>query len=303
MPGRIAVLGGGHGAASVLRALRAEAYELTAVVTVADDGGSSGELRRRHGGPAVGDLRRALLALAGSEGTLARALARRHPTPGLGRHPLGNLVLSSLARRFGNLETASRWLGQQLGGGGSVLPATAEPVWLVADTGERIISGEAVIGNCEATIRRLHFRPAQPVVSPTVLEAITSADYVLIGPGSLFTSVLAVCALPEIVRALASTPAEVVWICNLATQPGEAHGLDAQGHLSALRRHGVRVDSVLQDPAAELHLTPDQLASARLPALGTPLRGACADVHDPALLCSALAELMSIRAQPLALAG
>ena len=128
MPERVTVIGGGHGLAAVVGALRDEPCDLTVVVTVADDGGSSGELRRRHGGPAVGDLRRALIALAGEEAPLARALARPITVDGAGRHPLGNLLIRDLANAVGDLTQASEWLGSQLGIHARVLPATAEPL-------------------------------------------------------------------------------------------------------------------------------------------------------------------------------
>jgi len=302
MQERVTVIGGGHGVASVLRALRDGPYVLTVIVTAADDGGSSGELRRRAGGPAVGDLRRSLIALAGNDVALARALALPLTIEGLGRHPLGNLIIRSLADAFGDLETACAWLAAQLGIRGRVLPATVEPVSLLAHAGGRLIHGESAIGRANARIRRLRFSPERPRVSPTALHAIAHADWILLGPGSLYTSVLATCALPEIASALSDTPARVVWICNLQAQPGETEGLSAANHLAAIRRHGVRVDTVLYDPTAELRFTPHQLARARVHGISRPLRNGKPGLHDPTLLHHALRELFvaGARAQPIA---
>lgn len=289
---RVTVVGGGHGLAAVAAALRDEPYELTVAVTVADYGGSSGELRRRHGGPAVGDLRRALIALAGEEAPLARALARPVTVDGIGRHPLGNLIIRRLADTLGGLAQAGEWLRLELGIRAQVLPATVEPVSLVADVGARTIVGESAIGTSHALIGRIRFSPERPRVTPAVLEAISSSDYVLLGPGSLFTSVLAVCALPDVSVALAATPAHIIWICNLEQQPGETAGMSAGAHLAMLRRHGVRVDTVLYDPDAELSFTRAQLARRRVQPIVRPLRATGAGVHGRVLLRTALREAL-----------
>ncbi|MGA2926076.1 MAG: gluconeogenesis factor YvcK family protein [Solirubrobacteraceae bacterium] len=292
MATRVAILGGGHGIASVLRALRDyDDYELTAVVTVGDDGGSSGELRRRNGGHAVGDMRRSLLALSGDDVALARALAQPVTLHRFGRHPLGNLVIRSLATALGDLEAASGWLAVQLGAGGRVLPATLDPVSLIAEAGGELIRGESAIGAANARIRRLRFSPERPRVPTAALAAIADADWVLLGPGSLFTSVLAVSAVPDVASALRATSATVAWVCNLERQHAETSEMSAPSHLAALRRHGVRVDLVLHDPSAELHFTPRQLARARVPAIARPLAGALPGVHDPDLLALALGDL------------
>ena len=165
MSARVTVLGGGHGSAAVIQALREEAHELTVIVTTADDGGSSGELRRTSGGPAVGDLRRALIALSGGDVPLARAFAEPLGVRPVGPHPLGNLVIRSVAQAFGDLEAASDWLAGRLGASGRVLPATLEPVSLVAEAGHGLIRGESAIGGACATIRRLRFEPPQPQIS------------------------------------------------------------------------------------------------------------------------------------------
>jgi uncharacterized cofD-like protein len=277
----------------VLRALRDDPFELTVIVTVADDGGSSGELRRRREGPAVGDMRRALISLADDDAALARAFARPLSIESLGRHPLGNLVIRSVADAFGDLERASEWLGDQLKISGQVLPASAEPVSLIAEAGNKLIYGEQAIGATRVMIRRIAFRPERPNVPKTTCERIDRADLIILGPGSLFTSVLAASAVPDVAATMARSAARVVWICNLEPELNETAGMTAWDHLAALRRHGVRVDAVLYDPAAKLHFEADQLSREGLEPLPRFVRSTEPGVHDPALLRVALNELLT----------
>ena len=292
MRARVAVLGGGHGVAAVLAALRDAPLELTAIVTTADDGGSSGDLRQRFGGPAVGDLRRSLIAL--SDGTNLLATVMSHPLEtSYGRHPVGNLLIQSLIDSLGDLEASSRCLGQLLGISGCVLPASVEPVRLLADTGDQVIAGESAIGDTVDRIGRLRFDPQWPRTPLAAVQAILAADWVVLAPGSLYTSTLATSALPQIVPAVARTPARVLWLCNLDPGRGETAGMTAEDHLSALRRHGVRVDTVLYDPAAKLHFSAATLARNRLPGFAHSLQAGRLPVHDPSLLGAALDSLFS----------
>ncbi len=287
MTERIAVLGGGHGVGAVLSALRDAPVELTAIVTTADDGGSSGDLRRRFGGPAVGDLRRSLLALSDGTNLLATVMSQPLETR-YGRHPIGNLLIQSLTDSLGDLEASSRWLGQWLGISGCVLPASVEPVKLLADAGDRLIAGESAIGDTVDRILRLRFDPRWPRTPSAAVEAIQSADWILLAPGSLYTSTLATSALPQIVSALARTPARVLWLCNLEPEHVETAGMTAEDHLSAIRSHGVRVDDVLYDPEAELHFDAPALARNRIAGFAWPLQAGRRAVHDPRLLSAAL---------------
>jgi uncharacterized cofD-like protein len=295
MTSRVAVLGGGHGVAAVLAALRDAPVDLTAIVTTADDGGSSGDLRRRFGGPAVGDLRRSLVALSDGSNLLATVMSRPLETH-YGRHPVGNLLIQSLMDSLGDLEASSRWLGQWLGISGCVLPASAEPVRLLADTGDRLITGESAIGDTVDRIVRLRFDPQWPRTPHAAVQAIQGADWVLLAPGSLYTSTLATSALPQIVSAIARTPARVLWLCNLDPGDGETAGMTAEDHLSTLRGHGVRVDCVLYDPGARLHFVAPTLARNHLAGFPRPLQAGRLPVHDPRLLGGALEALFS--AQP-----
>src|ERR1700733_3656811 len=209
MTTRVAVLGGGHGVAAVLAALRDAPVELTAIITTADDGGSSGDLRRRFGGPAVGDLRRSLIALSDGTNLLATVMSQPLETD-YGRHPVGNLLIQSLMDSLGDLESSTRSLGEWLGISGRVLPASVEPVRLVADTGGRLVAGESAIGGTVDRILRPRFDPQWPRTPLAAVQAIQDADWVLLAPGSLYTSTLATSALPQIVSALARTPARVL---------------------------------------------------------------------------------------------
>ena len=292
--GRAVVLGGGHGVAAVLRALRDEPLELTIVVTTADDGGSSGELRRRRGGPAVGDLRRSLLTLAGEGSALGRALGRTVTLPGYGEHPLGNLVIESLADAFGDLQVAIEWLGEQLGVSARVLPAALTPIHLVAETRDEVIVGESAISAARGPIERLRFEPDSPISPLAAVASVNDADVVLLAPGSLFTSTLATIVLPDIAAAIAHTPATVLWICNLEPQLRETVRMTAADHLAALRRHGVRVDAVLFDPTATLHFAPDDEALEGRPALSRRLSSHHRGEHDPALLHAALCDAAAL---------
>jgi uncharacterized cofD-like protein len=296
---KIAALGGGHGLAAVLRALRDEAIELGAIVSVADDGGSSGELRRQRPGPALGDMRRSLIASGAGDGALARALARPVTVNRLGTHPVGNLLLRSLAEAFDDLEAAVAWLAEQIGSPARMIPATAENIALVGETADgQLIYGESTIGKVGSRIRSLRFIPETPLVPDAAIKTILDADWVLIAPGSLYTSVLATCALPAIASALARTKSTVVWIGNLIPDGSETAGMSARAHLEALLSHGVRIDSVMFDPVAELAFDVATLASLGIKASTARLVGPRQGEHDPRLLRAALRALFASTCAP-----
>jgi uncharacterized cofD-like protein len=260
--------------------------DLTVIVGTVESASATGRLRRSLDGSALADLRRSLEALTGDEVALARAIRRPLQIDRLGRHPLGNLVIQSLARAFGDLGKASAWLGEQLGIAGSVLPATIDPVNLVTETGELPSGASASISR--APTERLRFVPEHPQVSAEVLSALKRADLVLLAPGPLWGSVLGTSAIPDVASALDGTRARVVWICNLEPEAGET----ASDHLDAFRRHGVRVDAVLYDPSATLHFSPQGLADQGVEALPHQLRNSKARRHDSDLLREALINLI-----------
>jgi uncharacterized cofD-like protein len=290
---RIVLLGAGRGLAAVLAALRDEDAELTVIVSVADDARSGRELRRRMAGSSVDDLRRSLEALTGDEAALARAFRRPLKVERLGRHPLGNLVVASLATAFGDYGRASIWLGEQLGIAGTVLPATTQPVQVEIENVARSEEAEGPHGS-SATGPMLRFVSGPLTSPPAAVEAIERADWVLLAPGSLFRSVLSTSATPELSGALELTSAPVVWIANLQPDLKETADMKAVDHLLTLRRHAVRVDSVIYDPSADLTFVPEELASYGVKALPRVLVGAKPGRHDPERLRAALRALIGL---------
>ena len=256
-PVRIVCLGGGTGLPRVLRGLKRyvpaspswPGLRLTAVVAMADDGGSSGRLRRELGLLPPGDLRNCLVALAdGRRRTLRRLFQHRFEGGGaLQGHAVGNLVLSALAQRGGDFLEATRLAGELLGVRGRVMPSTLRPVVLRAELcdGQRI-RGERALSRARCPVLRAALDPERPPPAPGVLSALASADLVVLGPGSLYSSVLATLLVDGVADAVARSPALKVWVQNLSPQRGETAGLSALDHLAVLRAHaGPVVDAVL----------------------------------------------------------
>ncbi len=244
-------LGGGHGLAATLAAARRYAGAVDAVVSVADDGGSSGRLRRDLGIPAPGDVRRCLVALADEpDGLWARAFRSRFADGDLAGHPLGNLVIAGLVPVAGTFGGAVEEAGRLLGVCGRVLPATEQPVVLAAVISGRVHAGQTAIeASARGGVATVGFEPPDPSAPPEVLEAIAAADQVVLGPGSLYTSILAVAAVPSIAKTLAARDGGTVYVCNLKASR-ETVGYDVAAHVEALCRHGVRPDRVVADPSA-----------------------------------------------------
>ena len=228
---RIAALGGGTGLSSLLRGLKRSALDITAIVTVADDGGSSGRLRRELGVLPPGDIRNCLVALAEDESLMGRLFQHRFAGGDLSGHSFGNLFLAALTDLTGNFDLAIQECSRVLKIRGSVLPSTLAQIslWAERDDG-RAVCGESAITSGEGPCRRVWLEPEPPAHRPA-LEAIADADLVLLGPGSLFTSVLPHLAVPELVDAVASAPGLRAYLCNVMTQPGETDGFDAVDHL------------------------------------------------------------------------
>jgi uncharacterized cofD-like protein len=246
----VVALGGGHGLSVTLRAVRRYAGSVTAVVSVADDGGSSGRLRQIFGIPAPGDLRRCLVAMADPDSLWGRAFDHRFGAGELEGHAVGNLVIAGLAEVTGDFAVAVEEAARLLGVEGQVLPATSVPVVLKADVGGREVVGQARVADADGPISGVAIVPPDAPAPPEVVEAIAEADQVVIGPGSLFTSVLATCAVPDIRAALAARSGGRVYVCNLRPQLHETEGYGAVDHLAALASHGVVVDVMVHDPDA-----------------------------------------------------
>jgi uncharacterized cofD-like protein len=306
----VVVIGGGHGCARSLAALRHLDVRPTAVVSVADDGGSSGRLRRDHDVVALGDLRMALLALAGHEDTFTALARRRFARGELAGHSLGNLLLLGLLEEHdGDVLAALRSFGTLVGAVGVVLPATIEPVTLSARTAAGEVAGQAAVAT-STRIRRVRIEPAGASAAPGVVEAIAQADLVLLGPGSLYTSILPVLLVDGVASALASTAAGIVLVGNLRAQPGETEGMDLADHVEALLAHvpEIRIDTLLahgrgvQDRGAAVRSegrAPLAIDDLRLAGrVGRIVRGELGDEpdgHDPALLAAAVAQLLESR--------
>lgn len=231
-------LGGGTGLATLLRGLKRSSSNLTAVVTVFDDGGSSGRLRRELGMLPPGDIRDCLVALAEVEPLMTRLFEYRFQGGGLDGHAFGNLFIASLTGVTGDLEQAVKETSKVLNIRGRVLPTTALDVVLVAELEDgRVVEGESSITAARGRIRRVRLRPAEVFPLPEVLEAIAVADVILIGPGSLYTSVIPNLLVRGVADALREARAPCIYICNVMTQPGETDGYTAADHVYAIHEH------------------------------------------------------------------
>jgi uncharacterized cofD-like protein len=294
---RAVALGGGHGLAVTLSALRLLGLAPTAVVTVADDGGSSGRLRRDLGLLPPGDLRKAMLALADPASEVRELFAYRFERGDLAGHNLGNLALAALTDLKGGfleaLEAASRWLGVQ----GRVLPATLVPVRLCGRVDGRRVEGQVAIMTASGRVESVWLEPPQPAAVPAAVAAVREADLVLLGPGSTFTSVVPNLLVPELAAALIEASDRLVYICNLEAQPGETSGFPPEGHLAAILDHcqGLRVATVLcQQPPDAASAARELEAFAALGAGVIHAEVAADDApgrHDAARLATALKEL------------
>ncbi len=283
---KVVAIGGGHGTAVTLRAATRYTERITAIVSVADDGGSSGRLRELLDVVALGDMRKCLVALTDERSPLSVAFQRRFEEGELAGHALGNLVLAGLVGATGDLVLAIDEAARLLGAVGRVLPATTEPVVLKADALDGQIEGQVAVSQ-SGLIRSVCVVPddAEPPLS--AVRAVLEADQVVIGPGSLYTSVIAAACVPELARAIAATSAQRVFVCNLRPQIPETQGYDVGRHLSALEVHGIRVDRVLCDTSIGM-----ALGEVGLPVTDTRLTDPARRVHDPARLAEALMGLL-----------
>ncbi len=245
---KVVAIGGGHGLAAALKAIRTYTGSTTAVVSVADDGGSSGRLTAGTGLPPPGDIRRCLLALTPDRSVWSDLFEFRFPggdpDPGsrepldvLG-HSLGNLILAAFTELEGSFVEAVRAAGRLLGSEGVVIPAAEEPLVLEAVIGGRAVSGQVAVSRTPGGIEKITVGPQNAEATPEAVEAIERADQIVLAPGSLFTSVIAALKVPGIVAAVNRSPAQLSLVLNLITQDAETLGMSGQSHLEALRVHG-----------------------------------------------------------------
>ncbi|HHH82090.1 MAG TPA: uridine diphosphate-N-acetylglucosamine-binding protein YvcK [Chloroflexi bacterium] len=312
----IVTIGGGTGLSTLLRGLKEYSSNLTAIVSMADDGGSSGRLRRSLGLPPPGDIRACLAALSADEDLLTQLFQYRfREGEELGGHSFGNLFIAALAGVTGSFETGVLEAARVLGVQGQVLPSTASSVALLADktlsaAGQAVrIEGESRIPAMPGKIRRIQLEPNDPPAYPPAIQAILAADMIVIGPGSLYTSLIPNLLVPDIARAIQASRAFKVYVCNVATQPGETDQLDCCQHLEAIQAHvgnslvdlAVANDHLDLDlpegcepvqPALErAHLVP--IYAADLVDLQRPTR------HDARKLAETLIALLEERTGPL----
>lgn len=284
----VVALGGGHGLAATLRAARGYAGELAGVVSVGDDGGSSGVLRSDLGVAPPGDLRRCLSALATENSLLVDSLEHRFGDGVLQGHPVGNLLLTGLAMVSGDMQAAIDELGRLTGAAGRVFPATEVPVTLIADSDGGTLAGQVTIERATG-IRNLRFDPVDPPVSAGAVEAVRKADQVIIGPGSLFTSVLATAVVPAIREALLESRGQRVFVANVANDKAEARGFGLKEHLDALADHGLKIDAVI----APLGTFSNQQIAGRI--VEADVADSDGWSHDPDKLGKALFDLIGER--------
>ncbi|MDF1602669.1 uridine diphosphate-N-acetylglucosamine-binding protein YvcK [Nocardioides sp. YIM 152315] len=313
----VVAFGGGHGLAASLQALRLLVADLvvddlTAVVTVADNGGSSGRLRSEFGVLPPGDLRMALAALCGEHqwgDTWARVLQHRFAGHGeMNGHVIGNLLIVGLWEQLGDPVAALDWVGRLLGTSGRVLPMALDPLDITAavrgvDAGApaslTTVRGQVEVATTQGQIVSIALDPPDPRPCPEALVAVTEADWVVLGPGSWFTSVMPHVMVPALRTALVGTDARVVVVLNLVDEVGETFGFGPRDHLAALMEHApdLRVHTVLADRAC----VGDGLADLEEAVASYGARLHLADVatagdsqhHDPQRLAAAYAEIMA----------
>lgn len=306
----VVALGGGHGLAASLAALRRLTSDLTAVVTVADNGGSSGRLREEFGVLPPGDLRMALAALCGDDRwgqTWAKVLQHRFDSDGaMNGHAVGNLLIVALWELLDDHVAGLDWVAGLLGARGRVLPMAVTPLDIAAEVRgldasdpERttIVRGQVEVATTTGTVLDVCLEPHDPSACPEAVRAVLEADWVVLGPGSWYSSVIPHTLVPGLRSALEETGARVVVNLNLVAQPGETEGYTPEDHLAALHRHapGLRIDTVLADLSSvpdegRLRGAADDLG-ARLVLADVALDGA-AGQHDPEKLARAYALIL-----------
>jgi uncharacterized cofD-like protein len=314
---RVVAIGGGHGLATLLRGVKEHTHNITAVVSVADDGGSSGKLRRALGILPPGDIRNCLAALSNDEALLGQLFQYRFPSgeESFDGHSFGNLFITALAEITGSFEEAVAESGRVLAVQGRVLPATLRDVRLLADVvlpagvNEVRIEGESRIPESAGEVRRIWLEPADPAAYPEVIQAILSADLITIGPGSLFTSILPNLLVPDLVSAIRASRALKVYICNVATQPGETDHYTCGDHARVIEEHvGADLfDIIISNQRCEGQLMPGTnwvLAEDDLDVDHAVYRADLVDVnhpwrHDSTKLAQVLMDLYQERTGPL----
>ncbi|MCQ9332638.1 uridine diphosphate-N-acetylglucosamine-binding protein YvcK [Corynebacterium phoceense] len=315
-PHHIACLGGGHGLFQTLLAARdLDSEKISAIVTVADDGGSSGRLRRELDLIPPGDLRMALAALADDgeqEGLWATTLQHRFGGSGaLAGHAVGNLLIAGLTEVVGEMQEALDIVARLTRSHGRVYPVVEQPLDIEAEvagldedpTVMRPVRGQVAVATTPGNVRRVRILPQAPAANPAALEALSRADFITLGPGSWFTSVIPHVLVPDIVDAINASSAPRVVVLNLSAEPGETHGFSAERHVQVLAQHaaGLHIDWIVVDSAAPLADTEKKYLQRAADSLGATVifaevsaqdeDGERRNVHDPAKLARVFGEI------------
>src|SRR5215203_1382609 len=311
---KVVAIGGGTGLSTLLRGIKSRTANATAIVTVADDGGSSGRLRRELGVLPPGDFRNCIVALADAEPLMSRLFQYRFGQgSGLDGHSFGNLFIVAMSGITGNFEEAIRESCRVLAVRGQIIPSTLENVTLCAELVDDVhVQGESKISESTQAIKRVYLIPERPDAFPDAVKSILDADIVIVGPGSLYTSVLPNLLVDGVKKAILSTDATKVYVCNVATQPGETDGFQAEDHVAALVRHFGRnpFDYIVVNSARHREI-PSEWRVSEVSAHGFDGLGSQvieADVidpnnplrHDPEKLAVALLSLAHPGAEPYA---
>lgn len=251
MTHNVVVIGGGHGQAEICRSIKnIPDIQLHAIVTVADDGGSTGRLRRKFNIPAMGDIRNVMVALAEKETMFSRLMDYRFDDPegtqeDIAGHNLGNLILTALTKQCGSFFEAVQIIDDVLNVKGDIIPATEQVITLYAEMADGVIvQGEANIPHMDNRIRKIFYNE-DVKASPEAVDAVMHADLIILGIGSVYTSILPNVIIPEIQEAVAKTKGRKVYFCNAMTQPGETDGYSVEDHMQALADHGAYPDTVI----------------------------------------------------------
>jgi len=234
---RIVAIGGGTGLSSLLRGLKTYTSNLSVIVTVADDGGSSGRLRDEYRVLPPGDFRQCLIALADAEPLMKQLFDHRFKEGSLDGHAFGNLFIMAMADVTGNFEQALRESGKVLAVKGTIVPSTLQDVTLVASINGGSVVGESKIPKQNGPISHVFLKPDGVQVNPEAAQAILSAELIIVGPGSLYTSILPNLLVEGMVEAIKASPALKLYICNVAAQPGETEGYNVEDYLRVIREH------------------------------------------------------------------
>lgn len=311
----IVAIGGGTGLSTMLRGLKKYTKNLTAIVTVSDDGGGSGMLRRDIGMLPPGDIRHCMESLANTEPVMQQLLTYRFESGTLRGQCFGNLLLAALNGVTGSFDEAVRSMGQVLAISGTVIPVTTTDVRLTAtfENGAYVVGESNIFGfkkQQDCRIDHVELLPAHPKALPDALDAIAAADLILLGPGSLYTSIIPNLLVDGVAEAIAASDAQKIYVCNIMTQDGETEGYTAADHLEALQRHGREgiIDLCLannapiphelaarysEEDAELLRVDRERIAALGIALAEYPLLSAQGGYarHDPELLARAVMEL------------